>query len=204
MPATAAKRMVLASGNAGKIREIAPLFAALNVELLLQSELGIESPPETGTTFAENALLKARHASDLASLPAVADDSGLCVDALQGLPGVRSARYAGEHAGDDENLNKLLAAMRDVPDADRGAAFRCAAVVVFPADEIESLIAEGVWRGRILHTRRGEGGFGYDPVFLDTETGRTGAEMRRDEKNALSHRGAAFRALCKQLQDIVR
>lgn len=197
-------KMVLATGNAGKIREIAPLFHALGIELVLQSELGIESPPETGTSFVENALIKARHACRVAGLPAVADDSGLCVDALQGLPGVRSARYAGEDASDDQNLDKLLSAMRDVPGDFRGAGFHCAAVVVFDTGKTEPLIAEGVWRGTLLRQRRGEGGFGYDPVFLDPGTQHTCAEMSRDEKNLLSHRGNAFRQLCERLQALLK
>lgn len=196
--------MVLATGNAGKIREIAPLFTELGIELVLQSELGIDSPPETGASFVENALIKACHACRESGLPAVADDSGLCVDALQGMPGVRSARYAGEDASDDENLEKLLASMSNVPDAYRGAGFHCAAVVVFDTGKTNPLIAESVWRGTLLRQRRGNGGFGYDPVFLDPATGRTGAEMSREEKNAVSHRGSAFRNLRERLQAILR
>jgi len=192
-------RIVLASGNPGKIREIARIFADLHIDVIAQSELGIESPEETGDTFAANALMKARHAAALSGLPAMADDSGIVVDALDGRPGVRSARYAGENASDDDNLDKLLEEMQEVSADQRAAAFHCAAVLVFPADAHEPLIAEGIWRGTLLHERRGSGGFGYDPVFLDEASGKTGAEMSREEKNAISHRGKAFR----QLRDLL-
>ena len=196
----AGRRIVLASGNPGKIREIAQLFAELDVEIIAQSEFGIESPEETGETFVENALLKARYAAGKSGLPAIADDSGIAVDALDGRPGVRSARYAGDDASDDENLDKLIEEMQDVPEESRGAGFHCAAVLAFPDDEHDPVIAEGVWRGTLLHERRGQGGFGYDPVFLDIVAGKTGAEMTRDEKNGVSHRGQAFR----QLRDLLR
>ena len=193
-------KVVLASGNPGKAREIAELFAHLEVDIRPQSEFGIQSPPETGETFIDNALLKARHAAALSGLPAIADDSGIAVDALGGRPGVRSARYAGVDASASDNVDKLLDELADTPDAGRGAGFHCAAVLVFPQDTQDALIAEGVWRGRIIRERRGEGGFGYDPVFLDEQAGKTGAEMLPDEKNAVSHRGKAFRALADLLQ----
>ncbi|MDH4073637.1 MAG: non-canonical purine NTP pyrophosphatase, partial [Gammaproteobacteria bacterium] len=151
------QKIVLASGNAGKIREIGDIFASLDCEVLPQSDWGIESPEETGTTFVENALIKARHAAAETGLPALADDSGIVVDALGGRPGVRSARYAGENATDDENLDRLLDEMRDVPDDARGGGFQCAAVLVFPGDSRDPVIAEAVWRGMILHDRRGTG-----------------------------------------------
>jgi XTP/dITP diphosphohydrolase len=191
------QRIVLATGNPGKIREIHDLFADLAIDIVSQSELGIESPEETGATFVENALLKARHAADISGLPAMADDSGIAVDALDGRPGVFSARYAGEGAGDDDNLDLLLEELRDVPDDRRGGGFHCAAVLAWPGNERPPVIAEAVWRGTILHERRGDGGFGYDPVFLDTESGKTGAELTRAEKNRVSHRGKAFRKLHK-------
>lgn len=194
-------RIVLASGNAGKIREIADIFAGLDVEIVAQSDFGIESPEETGTTFVENALLKARFAANQSGLPAMADDSGIVVDALDGRPGVYSARYAGEGASDEDNLELLLQQMQDVPDDRRGGGFHCAAVLVFPANQHEPIVVEAVWRGTILRERRGSGGFGYDPVFLDTDSQKTGAEMSREEKNAVSHRGKAFRALCDVLQE---
>lgn len=194
------RRIVLASGNPGKVREIAEIFADLDVEIVAQSALGIDSPEETGNTFVENALLKARYAVSESGLPAMADDSGIVVDALNGRPGVRSARYAGENASDDENLDKLIEEMKDIPHEHRGAGFHCAAVLVFPHDEQDPIVAEGVWRGILLRERRGAGGFGYDPVFLDMVAGKTGAEMSREEKNDISHRGQAFRQLKDLLQ----
>jgi XTP/dITP diphosphohydrolase len=192
---------VLASSNPGKIREIADLFAGLGITIIPQSDLGIDSPPETGVTFVENALLKARHAAQHSGLPAIADDSGIAVDALNGEPGVYSARYAGNDATDEQNLDKLLHKMTTVTDEDRGAGFHCAAVLVYPDESAESLIVEAVWRGTVLRQRVGTGGFGYDPVFYDNESGKTGAEMSRDEKNLVSHRGKAFRQLKTLLQD---
>jgi XTP/dITP diphosphohydrolase len=191
--------IVLASGNAGKIREIAELFSDLNAEIVPQSALDIVSPEETGTTFVENALLKARYAAEQSGLPAMADDSGIVVDALDGRPGVYSARYAGSDATDEQNVDLLLEEMVDVDDEHRGGGFHCAAVLAFPGDEIEPIIAEGSWRGTILRQRLGEGGFGYDPVFLDIPANKTGAQMTRDEKNAVSHRGKAFRELRRMI-----
>jgi XTP/dITP diphosphohydrolase len=189
------QQIVLATGNPGKIREIRELFADLDVEIVAQSAFDIESPEETGVTFTENALLKARHAADRTGLPAMADDSGIAVDALDGRPGVFSARYAGEGATDDDNLDLLLTELRDVPDDQRGGGFHCAAVLAWPGNERSPVIAEAVWRGTILRERRGAGGFGYDPIFLDSESGKTGAEMSREDKNRVSHRGKAFRKL---------
>ena len=197
------KKIVLASGNAGKIREIAELFSDLDADIVAQADLGIESPEETGETFVENALLKARHAAEESGLPAMADDSGISVDALGGRPGVRSARYAGEDASDEENLDLLLEEMADISDDHRGGGFHCAAVIAFPGDNPDAIVAEGVWRGRILRQRVGDGGFGYDPVFLDEQANKTGAQMSREEKNAVSHRGKAFaelkRKICEQI-----
>lgn len=187
--------IVFASGNPGKIREIAGIFADLDITVIPQQEFGIESPEETGTTFLDNALLKARYAASRSGLPAMADDSGIMVDALAGRPGVRSARYAGARASDTENVDKLLAELAGVPEQQRGGGFHCAAVLVDPDPEVAPLIAEAVWRGRILQQRRGAGGFGYDPVFLDPAVGKTGAQMTQEEKNAVSHRGRAFREL---------
>jgi len=195
MSVFAIPKLVLASGNAGKIREIAELFSDLNSEIAAQADFGIESPEETGQTFVENALLKARFAANESGLPAVADDSGIVVDALDGRPGVYSARYAGAEATDEQNVDLLLKELADVPDGERGGGFHCAAVLAFPHDEFAPVIAEGVWRGTILRRRMGEGGFGYDPVFLDGDAQKTGAQMTRDEKNAVSHRGKAFRQL---------
>jgi XTP/dITP diphosphohydrolase len=192
-------KIVFASGNPGKIREIADIFADLNISIVPQKEFAIESPEETGTTFADNALLKARYASAQSGLPAMADDSGIVVDALGGRPGVRSARYAGEAATDEQNVDKLLAELVDVPDEQRAGGFHCAAVLVMPDSDVAPLIVEAVWRGKILGERMGEGGFGYDPVFLDPSSGKTGAQMTREEKNRVSHRGKAFRELKKLL-----
>ncbi len=188
-------KIVIASSNEGKVREIGRILIDLNCELIPQGELGISSVPETGATFVDNALIKARHAADKSGLPAIGDDSGLLVGALDGRPGVHSARYAGAAAGDDENVEKLLADLRKVPADERGAHYECAAVWVSPNDTVTPLVVEGQWLGRILEQRRGEGGFGYDPVFLDVSLMKTGAEMSMQEKNLQSHRGKAFRKL---------
>jgi XTP/dITP diphosphohydrolase len=188
------RRVVLASGNAGKLREFSELLAGTGLVLTRQSELGIEPPPETGTTFLENALIKARNAARLSGLPAIADDSGIEVDALGGAPGVYSARYAGEGASDSANLAKLLAALDDVSDPHRGARYRCVIVCVEHADDPRPLVGEGAWEGRIIRNRRGSGGFGYDPSFVPAGDTRTVAEMPQDEKNLVSHRGIALRA----------
>ena len=185
-------KIVIASGNAGKVREISKILASPDRDIISQSELGISPAAETGATFMDNALLKARHAAVQSGLAAIADDSGLLVDILGGRPGVRSARYAGEDASDEENVDKLLSEMDGLPEEQRGAHYECAAVWVSPADADEPLVAEGQWYGRILCSRRGEGGFGYDPIFLDLQTNKTGAELSVEEKNRLSHRGNAF------------
>jgi XTP/dITP diphosphohydrolase len=192
-------KIVLASDNPGKIREIADIFADLDIAIVPQSEFAIDAPEETGTTFADNALIKARYASAQSGLPAMADDSGISVDALGGRPGVWSARYAGKEATDEQNVDKLLAELADVPDEQRDAGFHCAAVLVFPDSDDPPLAVEAVWRGNILRERKGAGGFGYDPVFLDPAAGKTGAQMTRAEKNRVSHRGKAFRALRDRL-----
>jgi len=197
---SAMSKIVLASGNPGKLRELACLFADLDIEIIPQQSLGIDSPEETGTTFVDNALLKARYAAARSSLPAMADDSGIEVDALAGRPGVWSARYAGEGATDEENVDKLLAELSGVPEEKRGGGFHCAAVLVEPDINVAPLIAEACWRGQILRRRLGAGGFGYDPVFLDPGSGKTGAQMTREEKNRVSHRGKAFRELRKLLR----
>lgn len=184
----------MASSNAGKIREIARLLDGLNVEVIAQSAFGVEDAEETGTTFAENSLIKARHAADATGLAAIADDSGLAVDALQGAPGVFSARYSGADATDEKNVAKLLEAMSDVSEPARGAAFHCVATFVLP-DGSKPLAADAEWRGAILTAAQGEGGFGYDPVFLDTASGQSAAELTPEEKNARSHRGQALRKL---------
>lgn len=196
---TLPERIVLATGNPGKVREIRRILGEVGVEIVPQTELGVGDADETGTSFLENALIKARHAAHLTGLPAIADDSGLVVDALDGRPGVYSARYAGAAASDDDNIEKLLHELRGVADDKRTAAFHCCAVYV-SADDSTSLVAEGRWQGRILGERRGTGGFGYDPVFFDPECGRSAAELGPELKNARSHRGKALAALAEMLR----
>jgi XTP/dITP diphosphohydrolase len=191
-------RLVLASGNEGKLREFRRLLSPLGTEVIAQSEMDIPEAPEPHVTFVENALAKARHASALARLPALADDSGVCVRALAGAPGVQSARYAGEPRSDARNNAKLLAELAGV--ADRRAHYVCVLVLVRHAEDPEPVIAEGAWHGRIIDTPRGTGGFGYDPHFLDEATGLTGAEMPLAQKNLVSHRGKALRALLERLR----
>ena len=191
-------RLVLASGNAGKLREFRRLIEPLGIAVTAQAELGITDVDEPHVTFVENALAKARHASAQSGLPALADDSGVCVDALGGAPGVHSARFAGEPRSDDRNNAALVAALRGV--ADRRAHYACVLVLVRRADDPEPIIAEGRWDGRIVDAPRGNGGFGYDPHFEDVETGLTGAELPLSRKNALSHRGQAMRALIERLR----
>lgn len=192
-------KIVLATGNPGKVREIRRILGELGVEVVPQTELGVGDADETGSSFVENALIKARHASLMTGLPAIADDSGLVVDALDGRPGVYSARYSGAGATDDSNIDKLLQELAGVPGEKRTAAFHCCAVYV-SADDSTSLVAEGRWPGRILAERRGTGGFGYDPVFYDPDCGRTAAELGPELKNALSHRGKALTALAGMLR----
>lgn len=195
-------RCVLASGNRGKLREAERILGVLGIEVVPQSALAIEGADETGSTFVENALLKARHAAKLSGLPAIADDSGLAVDALNGRPGVWSARYAGEDAEDADNIRKLLQELRNVPAGRRQASFHCAAVLVSPDDAFEPIVAEGKWSGVILSEPKGLQGFGYDPVFFDPTLGRSAAEMTATEKNAASHRGKALRLLVSRLQHV--
>lgn len=188
-------KIVIASGNEGKIREIGRILSSLDRKLVPQSELEISAVAETGATFLDNALIKARHAAEQSGLPAIADDSGLVVDALDGKPGVLSSRYAGTNASDDENIEKLLAELENLAADKRGAHYECVAVWVSPDKSIAPLVASGQWHGRIISERRGRSGFGYDPVFLDLEMNKTGAEMSLEEKNHQSHRGKAFREL---------
>ncbi len=189
------KRLVLASSNPGKLRELAALLAPLGVELLSLAELHIPSPPETGTTFLANAVLKARHAALHSGLPALADDSGLEVDALGGRPGVWSARFAGERASDADNLRKLLTELDGVPQGERQARYQCVIACVSAAGDPSPLIASGTWEGHIAHLPAGSGGFGYDPVFVPTGQTLTAAQLPAADKNAVSHRAQALRAL---------
>ena len=192
-------RLVLASGNPGKLREFWRLLSPLGIEVIAQAELGILEVDEPHLTFVENALAKARHASTLAGLPALADDSGVCVDALDGAPGVQSARYAGEPKSDRRNNAKLVAELSGI--GDRRAHYYCVLVLLRHAADPQPLIAEGAWHGEIIDTPRGERGFGYDPHFLDVATGLTGAELPLEKKNELSHRGKAMRALMARLEE---
>ncbi len=191
--------LVLASGNAGKLVELRELLGDSGLTLRAQSEFDVRDTEETGATFVENALLKARHAARMTGRAALGDDSGLCVDALDGAPGLCSARYAGVHGDADRNIARLLRELRDVPDARRTARFYCVLVLLRFEDDPQPLIAEGEWRGRILLSPRGDRGFGYDPVFFDPENDCSAAELDPVVKNAISHRGRALAALKQRL-----
>jgi XTP/dITP diphosphohydrolase len=188
-------KLVLASGNAGKLDEIGDVLADLSIELVAQGELGIQDAEETGATFVENAILKARHASRLSGLPALGDDSGICVDALGGAPGLLSARYAGEHGNSMANIAKLLENLKNLPESRRGAHFFCVIVLLRHAGDPAPLIAEGRWAGHILDAPRGNGGFGYDPIFFDPQHRCSAAELDSGVKNRISHRGQALSRL---------
>lgn len=194
------RTVVLASNNAGKLREFNALLAGLDFEVVPQSRFNIPEIEETGLTFVENAIIKARHAANLAGCPALADDSGLEVDALNGAPGIYSARYARPGASDAENLEKLLGMLNGVPEAKRTARFQCVLVYMRHALDPTPLICQGAWEGRILEAPRGANGFGYDPVFLVPTHGCTSAELPSEIKNALSHRGQALQSLLKALR----
>jgi XTP/dITP diphosphohydrolase len=193
-------KLVLATSNGGKQRELEALLGPLGIRLELQSALGIESIAETGTTFEANALLKARHASLHSALPALADDSGLEVDALAGRPGVRSARYAGESASDEDNNALLLRELQGVPAQRRTARYCCVLVLVRDASDATPLIARGSWEGRIALQPAGHGGFGYDPLFIPEGQALSAAQLSADAKNAVSHRGKALAVLVAQLR----
>ena len=192
------QKLVLASNNAGKVREFSALLAPLHFQVIPQGELGIPSAEEPHHTFVENALAKARHASSLSSLPALADDSGICAHALHGEPGVLSARYAGEPANDAANNQKLMESLKNCND--RGAHYVCALVFVNNAHDPEPIIVQTRWYGRFIDTPKGTNGFGYDPHFYLPELGLTAAELNPEAKNAISHRGQALRELITQLQ----
>jgi XTP/dITP diphosphohydrolase len=191
------KQLVLASNNPGKIREMRASLAPLDLEVIPQSHYGVPEAEEPHGTFIENALAKARHASMHAGLPALADDSGICVDALDGAPGVRSARFAGEPQSDERNNQHLLELLTHTES--RRARYYCVMVLVRHAQDPQPLIAEGEWHGEILRAPRGRGGFGYDPLFLDPLLGKTGAELPLEEKNRISHRGKALAILVDRL-----
>lgn len=194
------RRIVLATGNAGKLREMRAILAVHDLVVVAQSEFGIVPPVEDGDSFAANALIKARHAAAIAGLPAIADDSGLEVDALGGRPGLHTARYAGPQADERANNDKLLAELAGVPLSSRDARYRCAMAFVRDAGDAAPIIAEASWSGRIGFERRGAGGFGYDPLFIVAGSSRTAAEMPEAEKNRVSHRGQALAALAAAMR----
>ncbi len=194
------QRLVLASSNAGKVREFNQLLEGSDIEIIPQSEYSVAEIEETGLSFVENAILKARNAAEQTGLPAVADDSGLEVDALQGAPGIHSARYAGADASDQDNLDTLLQALEGVPDEQRSARFQCLMVYLRHAKDPTPRIFQGTWEGRILHEARGTNGFGYDPVFYVPDQGCSSAQLPPEVKNRLSHRGQALRRLVNSLR----
>lgn len=191
-------KLVLATGNQGKVNELASMLGDLNIEVVAQSEFHVPEVPETGTTFIENAIIKARHAAKLTGLPAIADDSGLEVDALNGAPGIYSARFAGNNASDQDNIDKLLKVMNG--QSNRRARFWCVLVLMRHADDPTPLICQGTWEGEILTEQSGSNGFGYDPVFYVPEKNTSSAELDKATKNSLSHRGKALAQLLKQLK----
>ena len=193
------EKIVLASGNSGKLREIQAVLDQQRFQLIKQSELNVPDVPETGTTFVENAIIKARHAAAITGLPALADDSGIEVDALQGAPGVYSARYAGTHGEDDANNAKLLAAMKHVAEQDRSARFQCVIVYMRHDEDPMPIICEGSWEGKILHDLSGPNGFGYDPLFFVPTHKCSSAELDPAEKNRISHRAQALKKLITAL-----
>tara|TARA_R110002126_G_scaffold43475_20_gene124599 strand:+ start:904 stop:1524 length:621 start_codon:yes stop_codon:yes gene_type:complete len=196
------QKLVLASSNKGKISELSALLLPYQLQIVPQQELGVTDADETGLTFIENAILKARHASLATGLAAIADDSGLAVDALGGEPGIYSARYSGEAATDGENIGKLLTAMQQVPAAERGAQFHCVLVYLRHASDPTPLVCHGVWPGSISQERQGSGGFGYDPVFIPDGQTCSAAELTKAQKAAISHRGQALRQLVQKMQQM--
>ena len=193
-------KVVLATHNPGKLREFRALISETDLECKSQSEYQVPEVPETGETFVENALIKARNACHYSGLPSIADDSGLVVDCLQGAPGVNSARFAGENATEPDNLKKLLQAVRDFSSKERTARFQCAMIYLRSESDPSPLISLGTWEGQITMNAKGQHGFGYDPVFLITDLKRTSAQLEPQEKNRLSHRGQALRQLIKQIR----
>ncbi|MBT0317158.1 RdgB/HAM1 family non-canonical purine NTP pyrophosphatase [Morganella morganii] len=195
------RKIVLATGNAGKVREMASLLADAGMDVVAQTELGVGSVEETGLTFVENAIIKARHAAKVTGLPAIADDSGISVDYLGGAPGIYSARYAGTDGNDGANIVKLLAALDGVPAAQRQAHFNCVLVYMRHDNDPTPIICHGRWAGVIVEQAQGEGGFGYDPVFWLPELNKTAAQLRPEEKQAMSHRGKALALLSEALRN---
>lgn len=195
------QKLVLASNNAGKLKEFQTLLAGCAFEIVAQGDLAIDSAEETGLTFVENAILKARHAAHLSGLPALADDSGLEVDALQGAPGIYSARFAGPGASDEQNNQKLLAELARVPQAERSARYQCVLVYLRHALDPTPIICQAAWEGRILPSPAGSGGFGYDPLFWANDCGCSAAELEKTHKNRISHRGKAMQQLLAALRE---
>ncbi|MBW5407578.1 RdgB/HAM1 family non-canonical purine NTP pyrophosphatase [Morganella morganii] len=195
------RKIVLATGNAGKVREMASLLADAGMDVVAQTELGVGSVEETGLTFVENAIIKARHAAKVTGLPAIADDSGISVDYLGGAPGIYSARYAGIDGNDGANIVKLLAALDGIPPAQRQAHFNCVLVYMRHENDPTPIICHGRWAGVIAEQAQGEGGFGYDPVFWLPELNKTAAQLRPEEKQAMSHRGKALALLSEALRN---
>lgn len=195
------RKIVLATGNAGKVREMASLLADAGMNVVAQTELGVGSVEETGLTFVENAIIKARHAAKVTGLPAIADDSGISVDYLGGAPGIYSARYAGTDGNDGANIVKLLAALDGVPAAQRQAHFNCVLVYIRHENDPTPIICHGRWAGMIAEQAQGEGGFGYDPVFWLPKLNKTAAQLRPEEKQAMSHRGKALALLSEALRN---
>jgi len=192
-------KIVLATGNRGKVAEISALLAPLSLDIVPQSEFDLEEAEETGLTFVENAIIKARHAAELTGLPALADDSGLEVDALNGAPGIWSSRFAGTGASSKDNVDKLLVELHDVPELQRSARFQCVIVLMAHAKDPTPLICQGTWEGRILFEPRGDKGFGYDPVFYVPDHHCASAELAADIKNQISHRGQALACLLESM-----
>ena len=195
------QKVVLATGNPGKVCELADLLADFGLNVVAQTDLGVGSVEETGLTFIENAILKARHAAQVTGLPAIADDSGLAVDALGGAPGIYSARYAGLEASDQQNLEKLLVTLKDVPEGKRQAQFHCVLVYLRHAADPTPLVCHGSWAGEIIRAPAGAGGFGYDPIFYVPALGKTAAELSKAEKIAVSHRGQALALLLEAMRN---
>ena len=193
-------KIVLASGNIGKLRELSQILSPLGLELIAQSDLNVAEAEETGLSFVENAIIKARNAALFTGLPATADDSGIEVDALHGAPGIYSSRYAGPDASDTDNIEALLEAMKDVPETERTARFQCVVVFMRHAEDPTPLICQGSWQGQILQSPLGDEGFGYDPVFWVSETDCTAAELSPEQKHAISHRGKAMRQFMEEFK----
>ena len=193
-------KVVLASGNQGKLKEFSQLLAPYDFEVIPQSALIVSPPEETGLTFIENAILKARYAAKITGLPAIADDSGLAIDALNGQPGIYSARFAGEPGNDQNNIDLALEKMAGVAEGERTARFHCVLVYMSHAEDPTPIVCHGQWQGQIIQTQSGAGGFGYDPIFWLSEFGCTAAELTKEQKNSVSHRGQALKQLIAQIE----